>query len=153
WRGSETVAPSERKIAAPSVTPDTQPFWDAAASGRLLVKRCLACNEHHHYPRPICPFCGSDRTEWRDASGRGTIYSYSVMRRAPGPYALAYVTPEEGATMMTENVDCRLECHRAGQPGPGVFYPHDGGPPGADVHAGVIIRRLRPQRPAQCPPR
>jgi uncharacterized protein len=123
------MAESERKIVAPSVTPDTQPFWDAAAAGRLLVKRCLACREHHHYPRTICPFCGSDRTEWRDASGRGTIYSFSVMRRVPAPYAIAYVTLEEGPTMMTNIVDCNLDTIRIGQPVRVVFKPSDGGPP------------------------
>src|SRR5215467_4135536 len=119
----------ERTIAAPAVTPETQLFWDAAAAGRLLLKRCLGCGEPHHYPRPICPFCGSDRTEWRDASGRGTIYSYSVMRRAPVPYALAYVTLDEGVTMMTNIVDCDLDAIRIGQAVRVVFKPTDDGPP------------------------
>jgi uncharacterized OB-fold protein len=83
------MAEQAQKIATPPVTPETQPFWEAAAAGRLLFKRCLACGEPHHCPRPICPFCGSDRTEWRDALGRGTVHSYSVMRRAPVPYAIA----------------------------------------------------------------
>jgi uncharacterized OB-fold protein len=123
------MAESERKVAAPPVTPDTKAFWDAAAAGRLLVKYCLACGEPHHYPRAICPFCGSDRTEWRDASGRGTVYSYSVMRRVPAPYAIAYVTLEEGVTMMTNIVDCDLDAIRIGQPVRVVFKPTDGGPP------------------------
>ncbi|HXJ79364.1 MAG TPA: Zn-ribbon domain-containing OB-fold protein [Candidatus Methylomirabilis sp.] len=123
------MADQDRKIAAPPVTLETQPFWDAAAAGRLLLKRCLNCGESHHYPRPICPFCGSDRTEWRDASGRGTIYSYSVMRRAPVPYAIAYVTLAEGVTMMTNIVDCDLDAIRVGQSVRVVFKPSDGGPP------------------------
>ena len=123
------MAGQERKIASPTVTPDTQPFWDAAAAGRLLVKRCTACGEAHHYPRPLCPFCGSDRTEWREASGRGSVYSYSVMRRAPVPYALAYVTPDEGVTMMTNIVDCDLDAIRIGQAVRVVFKPTEGGPP------------------------
>jgi len=123
------MAGQERKIASPTVTPDTQPFWDAAAAGRLLVKRCTACGEAHHYPRPLCPFCGSDRTEWREASGRGSVYSYSVMRRAPVPYALAYVTLDEGVTMMTNIVDCDLDAIRIGQAVRVVFKPTEGGPP------------------------
>jgi uncharacterized OB-fold protein len=123
------MAGQERTIAAPPVTPETQPFWDAAAAGRLLLKRCLACGEAHHYPRSLCPFCGSDRTEWRETAGRGTVYSYSVMRRAPVPYAIAYVTLDEGPTMMTNIVDCDLDAIRIGQPVRVVFKPSDGGPP------------------------
>src|SRR5260221_10212645 len=123
------MAESERKFAAPAVTPDTQAFWDAAAAGKLLLKRCLVCGEPHHYPRALCPFCGSDRTEWRDASGRGTVYSYSVMRRVPAPYAIAYVTLEEGVTMMTNLVDCDLDAIHIGQPVRVVWKPTDGGPP------------------------
>ncbi|MGH6991087.1 MAG: Zn-ribbon domain-containing OB-fold protein, partial [Stellaceae bacterium] len=90
-----------RKIPAPAINAETKPFWDAAANGQLLVKKCLACGEVHYYPRTICPFCHSDRTEWLAASGQGTIYSYSVMRRAAEPYAIAYVALEEGATVLT----------------------------------------------------
>ena len=118
-----------RTIPAPHVGPDTKPFFDAAAQGRLVIKRCSACGQAHHYPRALCPFCGSDRTEWVPASGRGTIYSYSVMRRVPAPYAIAYVTLEEGVTMMSNIVDCDLERLRIGQAVKVTFKPTDGGPP------------------------
>jgi uncharacterized protein len=118
-----------RKIPAPQTNPENKPYWDAASEGRLLVKRCRACGEAHHYPRALCPFCFSDDTEWRDASGRGTIYSYSVMRRAPVPYAIAYVTLEEGPTMMTNLVDCDFDALEIGQAVKVVFTPTDGGPP------------------------
>lgn len=123
------MAEQERKVPGPTVTPETRPFWEAAAAGRLLVKRCAACGEPHHYPRPICPFCGSDRTEWREASGRGTIYSYSVMRRVPVPSAIAYVTLEEGVTMMTNIVDSDLDAIRIGRDVRVVFKPSEGGAP------------------------
>jgi uncharacterized OB-fold protein len=119
----------DRTIPAPPVNPETQRFWDAAAAGTLLLKRCAACGESHHYPRALCPFCGSDRTEWREASGRGTVYSYSVFRRAPVPYAIAYVTLDEGVTMMTNIVDCDLDTIRIGQAVSVVFKPTHGGPP------------------------
>ena len=120
---------SGRTIAAPPVSPETKPFWDAAAAGTLLLKRCEACGEPHYYPRAICPFCGSDRTAWLEASGRGTIYSYSVFRRAPVPYAIAYVTLEEGPTMMTNIVDGDIDAIRIGQRVRVRFTPTDGGPP------------------------
>lgn len=123
------MAHKERKLAAPTVYPETQKFWDAAAEGRLLVKRCQDCGEHHHYPRASCPFCFSERTEWRDARGTGTIYSYSVMRRAEVPYVVAYVTLAEGPTMMTNIVDCDFDKVRVGQAVKVTFCPSDGGPP------------------------
>lgn len=120
---------AERQIPAPPTNPEVQPFFDAAAAGTLVIKRCLACGEAHHYPRTMCPHCGSDRTEWTDASGRGTIYSYSVLRRATPPYTIAYVTLEEGPTMMTNLVDCDVDALRIGQAVRVVFKPTDGGPP------------------------
>ena len=119
----------ERKIPAPEANPETQAFWDAAQRGQLLLKRCKACGELHYYPRAICPFCFSDRTEWEPASGKGKIYSWSVMRRVPQPYAIAYVTLAEGPTVLTNIVDCDLDKIRIGQDVRLVYKPTDGGPP------------------------
>ncbi len=83
----------------------------------------------HWYPRAICPFCASDKIEWRAASGKGTIYTYSVMRRAKEPYAIAYVTLAEGPTMMTNIVDCDFDVLRVGQPVTVVFKDTENGPP------------------------
>ncbi|MBN9430578.1 MAG: Zn-ribbon domain-containing OB-fold protein [Burkholderiales bacterium] len=125
-----TTPAQTRSIAAPQVYPDNAAFWQAAAEGRLLVKHCNACNEPHWYPRPLCPHCGSDQTEFRPASGRGTIYTFSVTRRAgPVPFAIAMVTLDEGVTMMTNIVDCDLDQLRIGQTVEVVFKPSDGGPP------------------------
>jgi hypothetical protein len=119
----------ERKLPAPTVSPETKDYWDAAAKGQLLVRKCTACGETHHYPRAICPFCFSDKTGWITASGKGVIYSYSVMRRALVPYVMAYVTLAEGPTMMTNIVDCDFDKLRIGQAVNVVFKPTDGGPP------------------------
>jgi hypothetical protein len=119
----------QRTLVAPTAYPETKPFWDAAAEGRLLVKQCDDCGEHHHYPRAACPFCGSERTQWREANGRGTIYSFSVMRRAEVPYIIAYVTLEEGPTMMSNIVDADSDAIRIGQKVKVKFNPSDGGPP------------------------
>src|SRR5258708_33820275 len=86
----------ERKLSAPATSQETQAYWDAPAQGKLLVRKCTGCGQLHHYPRTICPFCFSDKTEWIEASGKGTIYSYSVLRHASGPYAMAYGTRAEG---------------------------------------------------------
>jgi uncharacterized OB-fold protein len=121
------MATKERTIPAPQPTVETQPYFDAALQGTLVIKKCTACGQPHHYPRALCPFCGSDRTEWIPASGRGTVYSYSVMRRAAPPYAIAYVTLAEGPTMMTNIVDCDLDQIRVGQSVKVVFKPTEGG--------------------------
>ena len=123
------MAQKERELVAPEPNPETQAFWDAAKEGKLLIKHCRACGELHYYPRALCPFCFSDQTEWREAKGHGTIYSYSVMRRAPVPYAIAYVTLEEGPTMMTGLVDCDFDRLKIGQNVKLAFKPTQGGPP------------------------
>jgi uncharacterized protein len=97
-------------------SPETKAFWEGLSEGRFLVRRCMACGQAHWYPRAVCPFCESTETEWREGSGRGTIYSYSVMRRAKVPYAVAFVTLEEGPTMMSNLVDCDFGKLKIGQP-------------------------------------
>ena len=120
---------AKRKIAPPQPNPETKPYWEAASRGKLLIKRCEACGEVHFYPRALCPFCFSDRTVWQEASGDGTIYTFSVTRRAPVPFAIAYVTLAEGPMMMTNIVDCDLDAIRIGQAVTVVFEPSEGGPP------------------------
>jgi len=120
---------TDRKIEAPDQSPETKPYWDAAAKGQLLIKKCNACGEPHFYPRSICPFCFSGDTTWVEASGNATVYSYSVMRRAPVPYVVAYVTLAEGPTMITNIVDCDLNAVKIGQAVKVTFKPSDGGPP------------------------
>ena len=100
---------------------ENQPFFDAAKEGKLLLKRCNACRQPHYYPRAICPFCASDRTEWVASKGTGRIYSYSVMRRVEKPFAIAYVTLDEGVTMLTNLVDCDLARIVIGAPVKVVF--------------------------------
>ncbi len=117
---------AERVIPSPIPTEDTKPFWEAAAEGRFLIKRCLACERVHWYPRTLCPFCFSERTEWQPASGRGVIYSYSVMRRATPPYVVAFVTLDEGPTMLTNIVACDPDSLCIGQKVSVVFRPTDG---------------------------
>ncbi|HWK68423.1 MAG TPA: OB-fold domain-containing protein [Rhizobiaceae bacterium] len=85
--------------------PETGYFWQEAAKGRLVIKRCIACGEHHWYPRSHCPHCGGAETEWIEASGGGTIYSFTVLRRGGGQVP-AYVTLEEGISLFTNIVEC-----------------------------------------------
>src|ERR1700756_275513 len=119
----------ECKLQAPQPNPETQAFWKAAEEGKLMIGKCSACGEVYYYPRVTPPSCFSNKTELQQASGNGTVYTYSVMRRAPIPYAIAYVTLQEGVSMMTNIVDCDLDQIRIGQAVRLVFKPSDGGPP------------------------
>lgn len=92
-----------RKIPAPLINPEAQPFFQAAAEGRLCYKRCAACGQPHHPPRSICPHCHSDRTQWETSAGLGRVYSASLLRKGvPVPYCVAYVTLDEGVTLMSD---------------------------------------------------
>ncbi len=117
------------KLPTPIVNPETTQFWEAAKQGKFLIKRCTACNEPHYFPRSICPFCGSDKTVWEESRGEGEIYSYSLMRKsANGPYAIGYVTLDEGPSLLTNFADCDLESLKIGQRVKVVFKPTDGAP-------------------------
>jgi uncharacterized OB-fold protein len=94
--------------------PETMPFWQAAEANQFLVKGCNNCNKAHWYPRVVCPFCGSDQTNWTEASGQGTIYSFSLIERADPPYVLAWVTLDEGPVITTNIVDCELASVKIG---------------------------------------
>ena len=100
---------------------DTAEFWDALAAGRWVVPRCDSCGEWFWYPRRLCPLCGSWSVSYPDASGRGTIYSFTIIRRGAGPfrevapYALAYVELEEGPRLMTNVVTDDVSTLHVGQ--------------------------------------
>ncbi|MFL9926349.1 OB-fold domain-containing protein [Herbaspirillum lusitanum] len=116
-----------RVMPDPVISPETQAFWDAAAEGRFLVRRCSSCNKVHWYPRTMCPFCSSLETAWEPGAGTGTIYTYSVMRRAKELFVMAYVSLSEGPQMMTNIVDCDPDALRVGDPVELVFVPSENG--------------------------
>ncbi len=100
----------------PDIEPETRPYWDALGDGVLLIGRCGACGEAHHYPRPFCPSCWSDDVTLVPASGRATLYTWSVVHRNDlppfgerVPYVAAVVDLEEGPRMMTNVVDCDFD--------------------------------------------
>lgn len=103
-----------RKIPAPQISPENRFFWEAAAEGRLLLRWCLDCGKPHWFPRPICPLCLSDRTEWKAASGHATVYSYTCVA-GPQPLVVAYVRLAEGITMLSNIVRCEPAEVRIGQ--------------------------------------
>ncbi len=101
----------------------TRTYWEAAARGRLLIRRCGACGRAHHYPREFCPYCWSEEVTWEEAGGRATLYTWSTVHhndlppfRGRTPYTAAVVDLAEGPRMMTEVVDCAETDLVAGMP-------------------------------------
>jgi hypothetical protein len=112
---------------------DTKPFWDGCAEGKLLVQRCAVCRAYRHPPSPVCPHCLSEKHEWVASSGRGTVYTFTVVRemRARGwekmvPYVLAVVELEEGPRMLTNLIDVAPEAVAIGMPVVATFAELDG---------------------------
>ena len=114
-------------IGEPNTNPDVKSYWDACNESRLTLRKCGGCGKVHFYPRGICPFCFSTEGEWVNASGKGKIYSYSVMERSNPPFTMAYVTLEEGVTMMTNIIDCDFSKIKIGQDVKVVFLDSDSG--------------------------
>ncbi len=119
---------SERSIQAPIPDPVTQPFWDAAAQGKLLLGRCRDTGCHFFPPRGVSPFTLSPHVELVEASGRGTLYSYTVMR-TKAPYVPAMVELEEGPRVFTNLVDIAFEDIRIGMALRVVWRDTEGGAP------------------------
>ncbi|HUY21431.1 MAG TPA: Zn-ribbon domain-containing OB-fold protein [Acidimicrobiales bacterium] len=105
---------------APTPDADSAPYWAAAHDGRLVVQRCERCGAHQLYARDRCLACRGP-VAWVEASGRGTVYSFTVIRqnysrpfRDWTPYVVALVDLEEGPRLMTNIVGCPPEAVSVG---------------------------------------
>ena len=116
---------------APTMTADTQFFWDGCKDGRLLIQRCDGCGTLRHPPRPMCPQCRS--LDWTaiEASGRGTVYSFVMPRHPAMPfldddYIVALIELEEGTRLVSNLVDVAPENAAIGMPVRVRFDAFDG---------------------------
>jgi len=98
-------------LPAPIVNADSAPYWQGAREDRLLLQRCRDCGVLRFFPRYLCTACGSDRVDWTEVSGRGTVHSFTIVHRAAfpefqarTPYVVALIDLEEGPRMMTNIV-------------------------------------------------
>jgi uncharacterized protein len=82
----------------------TQPFWDAAARHSLTVCRCSRCGVRRMPPTPFCPECHAQQILWEPVSGRGTVFSYTVVTRAILPDMQAHL-PYVPAIISLEGAD------------------------------------------------
>jgi uncharacterized OB-fold protein len=97
----------------PRPTPWSQPFWDAAREHRLVLKKCKSCGTLQHPPYLYCRQCSSEEAEWIEASGKATLYGYTVNEFAVPfpfwddlPYVTAIIDLAEGVRMISNVVDC-----------------------------------------------
>jgi uncharacterized OB-fold protein len=96
-----------------------RPYWDATREGRLVLPWCTDCDHAFWYPREVCPRCFGSAIEWREASGRGTVYACTVehsgqTRALEPPYVVALVDLDEDVRVMTNVVGCPPEAVTVG---------------------------------------
>ena len=101
------------EYSAPAIDWESRAYWEGAGRGELVLQRCRDCGVVQHRPRGLCATCLSDDIEHFVASGRGSVYTYSVVRQnqMPAfakavPYVVSYVQLEEGPQLLTNIVDC-----------------------------------------------
>ncbi|MEM9174318.1 MAG: Zn-ribbon domain-containing OB-fold protein [Myxococcota bacterium] len=99
--------------SAPAIDWESRAYWEGAGRGELVLQRCRDCGVVQHRPRGLCATCLSDDVEHFVASGRGSVYTYSVVRQnqmpafaTAVPYVVAYVELEEGPQLLTNIVGC-----------------------------------------------
>ncbi|MGY9074186.1 MAG: Zn-ribbon domain-containing OB-fold protein [Acidimicrobiales bacterium] len=120
---------------APQPSIENQPFFDAAAEGRLSLPKCDVCQTFIWYPRERCPACHHSGATWTGCTGNGSIYSFTVVRKGQGrwrdaaPYVIAYVELDEGPRIMTNIVDVDPDTCAIGDQLTAVFVATEDGPP------------------------
>ncbi len=108
-------------IPLPVPNQDNEGFWEGCRRHELRVQRCTRCVSLRHPPRPMCPGCCTTEYEWAAVSGRGVVYSFTIVHRptlpafqAQIPYNVAVVHLEEGPFMVTNLVGCATDQIRIG---------------------------------------
>jgi uncharacterized OB-fold protein len=107
-------------------------FWAGAARGQLLITRCTVCGRYVWYPQPPCRYCGGTRLRWTEMSGRGTLFSWSVLHhawipqfaaRVPFVAALVALREDPAVRLVTAVVDCAPRTLRCDMPVRATFRP------------------------------
>ena len=115
-------------IPLPRPTALSRPHWDGCKAGVLRVQRCRDCGQFVFIPQPICTRCQAAALDWVESTGRGVVYSYTVVHRPPrpafaAPYVVAIVELAEGWHMLTNLVDVAPEAVAVGMPVEVAFRP------------------------------
>ncbi|MCD6074311.1 MAG: DNA-binding protein [Rhodospirillales bacterium] len=100
---SDKPAPAPQTASVANPGPDFI-YQEALVAGTFKIQRCDGCKSHIFYPRHLCPKCGSSKISWVAASGKGTIYSTTMVRQRPeagGNKNLCIVELAEGPRLMS----------------------------------------------------
>jgi len=125
---------------APSVSPDTEFFWNGLKDHQLLIQRCGSCGVLRHPPRPMCPSCNSLEWDAVTASGRGSVHSFVMPQHPPMPfmeypYIVALIDLEEGTRLLSNLCEVAPEDASIGMPVE-VFY--------TEFEDGLVLHQFRP---------
>ena len=119
------------------------PFWEGSREHKLMLPRCDACGRPFWYPRELCPYCLSREIGWFEASGRGVLYSFTVIHqpahpafRGDTPYVYALVELDEGSRIIANLVECEPSEARIDLPVEAVYD---------DVTEQVTLVKFRPR--------
>jgi uncharacterized protein len=117
---------AEEPKLIPQVTSELKPFFDAAREHKLAVQKCDNCGVLRFPAAPLCLACDSEKASWVPVSGRGEVFSFTIMHRAyhPAikvPYTLAVIELKEGAKMTSNVIDIEPAKVKCGMPVEVVF--------------------------------
>lgn len=142
------MAEEKREIPKPlpEMTSVTQPFWEAASKGNLVMQRCSDCQSWVWCPRPACVECGSAKLDWTPVSGRGQVFAFTVIREVVGralrgfakdiPYVTAWIDLEGGPRICSNIVGCPIEKVAIGMPVEVVFE---------EAAQGIFLPKFKPR--------
>jgi uncharacterized OB-fold protein len=112
----------------------SEPYWEGTKQKKLMIQYCKSAKKYQHFPRPVSIFTGRVRDiEWREVSGKGTVYSYTITRRAPPafrgqePYAVVCVTLDVGVNFVADIVNCSAEDLKVGMKVKPYWHPLEDG--------------------------
>ncbi|MEE8413524.1 MAG: Zn-ribbon domain-containing OB-fold protein [Dehalococcoidales bacterium] len=132
----------EYRKPLPGVDAVTEPFWNACKQHELKMQKCLQCGEFIYPASPMCPHCQSFESEWVKLSGKGSVYSYIIVRRATNPafaeevpYTVAIIETEEGPRITSNVIGIKPEDVRVDMPVEVVFE---------DVTPEVSLHKFKP---------
>lgn len=114
----------QQHVFVPEEVPHWQmPFWESLREHELRVQRCGNCGTFCHVPKEICPSCHSSQRSWEPIAETGTVYTYTVVHRAPtpgyqaeAPYVIAFVEMDAGVRMSGRLRGLDPESARVGLP-------------------------------------
>ena len=137
-----TTSNTDYEKPLPVIDDDNREFWESCRRHEMRLQRCDSCDYWRYYPAPVCPECSSFEHTWKPVSGRGTVYTFSVVHRPPSPafaddlpYVYAVVELAEGPMMSTNIVGVAPEEVRIGMP---VVVTYD------EVTPEVTLPKFRP---------